>query len=91
MVGVHIVSVVVCPLFINFFIMEVGDIVKPTKESGFILASGSGWYSDAVVVSLSPFILKSREVDMTWFRTKKENFEVVGKIDHETFITCYCR
>jgi hypothetical protein len=72
--------------------MKVGDIVKPTKESGFILCCGSGWYEDAVVVSMSPLMLKSREGDMTWISTiKEEYFYVVGEIDHETYINYYCR
>ena len=60
--------------------MKAGNIVKPTKESGFVLACGSGWYSEAVVISEDPFILTSLESDMRWESTiKKENFEVIGE------------
>ena len=52
--------------------MKVGNIVKPTKESGFILACGSGWYSEAVVISEEPFVLTSLESDMRWESTIKK-------------------
>ena len=32
--------------------MKVGNIVKPTKESGFYLVSGGQWYDEAVIISL---------------------------------------
>ena len=69
--------------------MKVGNIVKPTKESGFILACGSGWYSEAVVISEEPFVLTSLESDMRWESTiKKEDFEVIGKADKATMKKC---
>ena len=69
--------------------MKVGNIVKPTKESGFILACGSGWYSEAVVISEEPFVLTSLESDMRWESTiKKEDFQVIGEADKATFKKC---
>jgi hypothetical protein len=69
--------------------MEIGNIVKPTKASGFILASGMSSYTDAVVISITPFILTSRESDMKWIATIKEsNFEVIGTIDIKTLNHC---
>ena len=59
---------------------EVGDIVKPTEASGFTLASGCGWYSHAIVLSVEPFALVSEESDMLWTATVKlESFEKIGE------------
>jgi len=72
--------------------MEVGNIVEPTKESGFILHCGTGCYKDAVVISSEPFILTSRESDMKWQATiKKEDFEITGDIDKITLKNCMRR
>ena len=58
--------------------MKVGNIIKPTKESGFTLRSGAGYYDKAVVISEEPFIITSEQSDMKWEATiKKEYFEVV--------------
>ena len=72
--------------------MEVGNIVEPTKESGFILHCGTGTYKDAVVISSEPFILTSRESDMKWQATiKKEDFEITGNIDEKALKNCMRR
>lgn len=72
--------------------MNIGDIVKPTKESEFTLRCGSGWYDDAVVISITPFILTSTDSNMMWEATiKKEYFEVVGKIDEKVLSNCMRR
>lgn len=69
--------------------ISVGNIVRPTKESGFILASGCGWYLEAVVVSVNPFILTSLESDMKWSCSiKQEDFEVIGIADEATLELC---
>lgn len=69
--------------------MKIGNIVKPTSESGFILASGCGRYSEAVVISEEPFVLTSLESDMRWESTiKKEDFEVIGEADNSTLKKC---
>lgn len=69
--------------------MKVGSIIKPTKESGFFLRSGAGYYDKAIVISLDPFIITSEESDMKWEATiKKEYFEVVGEADKATLKKC---
>lgn len=69
--------------------MKIGDIVKPTIESRYILASGCGRYPDAIVISIQPFILVSRETDMKWQATiKQEYFEVVGTADAKMLKAC---
>ena len=69
--------------------MKVGNIIKPTKESGFTLRSGACYYDKAVVISLEPFIITSEESDMKWEATiKKEYFEVVGEADKATLEHC---
>lgn len=69
--------------------MKVGSIVKPTKESGYVLRSGCGAYNAAVVISEDPFILTSIESDMKWQATiKKEYFEVIGQADKAILAKC---
>jgi len=69
--------------------MQVGKIIKATKESGFTLRSGAGYYDKAVVISEEPFIITSEESDMKWEATiKKEYFEVVGEADEATLEKC---
>lgn len=69
--------------------MKVGNIVKPTKESGFYLVSGGQWYDEAVIISLEPFVLTSLESDMRWeYTIKKENFEVIGNVDETILENC---
>lgn len=61
--------------------MEVGNIVEPTKESGFVLRSGAEQYKSAVIISLDPFVLVSGYADMRWESTvKQEYFTVVGSV-----------
>lgn len=48
--------------------LKPGDVVEPLDDNVF--ASGSGRYGDAVVVSLNPFAICSREGDMLWTRTQ---------------------
>jgi hypothetical protein len=67
--------------------MEIGNIIKPKKESGFFLRSGAESYDMAVVISLDPFIITSEESDMRWQTTvKEEDFEVVGLVDIADYI-----
>lgn len=61
--------------------MKIGDIVKPTKVSGYQLASGCGRYDYAVVANLEPFVLVSVFLDMKWEATiKPEYFEVLDDV-----------
>lgn len=63
--------------------MNVGDLVRPTKESGFHLRSGAEYYKRAIVSSLEPFVLISEQKDMKWSATvKKEDFELVPVCRH---------
>ena len=69
--------------------MEIGNIIKPKKESGFFLRSGAESYDKAVVISLEPFIITSEESDMKWQATiKKDEFEVVGVAGKEILERC---
>jgi len=73
-------------------IIEVGDIVKPTKESGYTLRCGSGMYGAAVVISVAPFILVSEETDMRWSATVQiGDFEIVGKTTKKHLKKCMRR
>lgn len=64
--------------------LNVGDIVKPTLKF-YALRSGGSAYDDAVVASVKPFVLISREGDMKWTATVKPwNFVVTGRADAET-------
>ena len=68
---------------------SVGDIVQPKPDSGFILHSGSGAYTDAVCVSVKPFVLVSRETDMLWNTTvSPRDFMVVDKADKRVLHGC---
>ena len=72
--------------------MEIGNLIKPTEESGFTLRCGSGQYDKAVVISVSPFIITSEESDMKWEATiKSEDFEVIGDVDKSTLKKCMRR
>lgn len=72
--------------------MKIADIIKPTKESGFILRSGAQSYDKAVVISIDPFVITSEEADMRWEATiKMEDFEVIGKADRATLNKCLRR
>lgn len=63
--------------------INIGDLVSYRKNRG-MLHCGSGWYDEAVVVSLDPFILISTGGDMKWQSTIKiEDFVHVGKADTE--------
>lgn len=54
-----------------------GDLIKPTKESGFVLRSGASHYDKAIVISVEPFIITSEGFDMRLEATiKKEYFEL---------------
>ena len=68
--------------------MEIGDLVKPTKESNFILRSGASYYLDAVIVSMEPFVLVSWETDMLWNETNKKDFIVKRPAPTEIFKKC---
>jgi hypothetical protein len=62
----------------------VGDIVESVSFD-WVLHSGSGRYADAVVVSVAPFALASREADMLWTATvEPKGFRVVVSADAET-------
>jgi len=66
----------------------VGSIVEPVSPE-FVLASGCGRYPDAVVVSVEPFVLVSRESDMKWQATVKiENFIATGQASDELMAIC---
>ena len=69
--------------------MKPGDVVQPTKLSGFVLRCATQSYEDAVVISTEPFILTSRDSNMRWESTIKiEDFKVVGEVGEQTRIRC---
>ena len=72
--------------------MEVGDLVKPIKESGEELACGTGRYDCAVVISVEPFMLTSLDSSMLWTTTiKVDDFEVIGDVGKRTLNKCMKR
>jgi len=57
-----------------------------------VLRCGCGAYDDAVVVSVNPFVLISREADMRWKSTvNREHFVVTGEADKKTLARCLSR
>lgn len=59
-------------------IMEIGNTVEPINPRN-VLHCGSGYYDDAVVVSVEPFVLVSRCTNMKWSATVAiEDFQVTG-------------
>ena len=68
--------------------MRVGDLVRP-KSNDYILASGCGWYSFAIVVRMEPFALVSEHADMLWCCTvEADNYEVFGEAKPDTLKKC---
>lgn len=60
--------------------ISVGDLVEQIPGSyEYPLASGAILYKDAVVVSVSPFVLVSRETDMMWSEIDPADFRVTGR------------
>jgi len=71
-------------------LLKIGDIVTPHKPYG--LVSSCSVYNCAVVVSVDPFILISKEGDMLWHATVvPEEFDVVGQADSATLEVCMGR
>jgi hypothetical protein len=69
--------------------IEIGELVEPTPESGFILRSGCGYYLDAVCVSLSPLVLVSWDAHMLWSATiKTEYFRSKGRVAASVMRRC---
>ena len=71
--------------------IKVGSLVQINNPSQLQLACGSGRYNDAVVISIKPLILISREGDTIWQTTFKNNenaqfFSVTGEADRDTLI-----
>ena len=60
--------------------IKVAAIVRPKDFRRHPLFSGCGRYSHAIVVSVDPFILVSRDTDMRWNKQLPENFEVIGSV-----------
>jgi hypothetical protein len=72
--------------------MEVGNLVAPTKESGFILHCSTAMYEKAVVISTEPFLLTSEDSNMLWSKTiKKRDFKKIGEVDKKTLNKCLRR
>ena len=72
--------------------MKIGDVVEPTKRSGFILRSGCEFYGNAIVISLNPFMITSPGADMLWVAIIKiEDFKVTGVADKKTLKKCMRR
>lgn len=68
--------------------MKVGDIVTP-DDGGDPLHCGSGFYPDAVVVSLEPLVLVSRSTEMKWWATIQDRkFKVVDTASDELLTRC---
>ena len=72
--------------------MKVGNLVKATEESGFVLRSGAEWFDTAIVISLDPFVLVSEDTNMKWEVTvKAEDFVTVGTASAEILNECMRR
>lgn len=72
--------------------MEVGDLVKPTREGKKELACGTGRYDCAVVISVEPFMITSLDSSMLWTKTLKvDDFEVIGDVGKRTLTKCMRR
>lgn len=68
----------------------VGDIVKPTGDQR--LRSGASEYTEAVVISVDPFVLCSKEADMRWSSTVDiSKFEQAGVADATVLAKCMLR
>jgi len=69
-------------------VIGVGDIVQPVSYE-YQLASGASRYEDAVVVSVTPFVLVSRQGDMRWGSTVEPgNFKVTGAAGDKLMAIC---
>jgi len=69
----------------------VGDIVQPVNND-VDLASGACRYEDAIVVSVEPFVLVSRQGDMRWSSTVDiDNFRVTGWASEKLMAVCIRR
>ena len=68
-----------------------GDIVEPISPA-HQLHSGCNWYDSAVVMSVEPFVLVSKETDMRWSCTvSAENFRKIGTASEEQMKLCQRR
>jgi len=52
--------------------VKVGDVVVPIK--GAVLACGSGRYTHAICMGVTPFVLVSEEGDMVWTATVEPQY-----------------
>ena len=72
--------------------MKIGDLVEPSKESGYILRDSLSQYNEAVVISVNPFMLVSVDSGMLWEATVKiEDFNITGKVDKKILNGCLRR
>lgn len=70
--------------------LVVGDIVRPTGNQR--LRSGASEYTTAVVISIDPFVLCSKEADMRWSSTVDiTKFEHAGVADAKVLAKCMRR
>jgi hypothetical protein len=77
---------------------KVGDIVQnwfgPDSTRGCPLVCGSGYYEDAIVVSVEPFVLVSREGDMLWAcirESERHYLKVIGPATDEESKKAFAR
>lgn len=64
---------------------QVGDIVVSKDPQRHPLRSGAEWYTEAVVVSVEPFVLVSLRADMRWQSTvNPERFTVIGSLGSDS-------
>ena len=66
--------------------IEVGDVV--TGISGYPLHCGSGIYTHAIVVQVSPLVLVSESTDMRWNCVTLDTLEIIGKADKKVVQNC---
>jgi hypothetical protein len=70
--------------------MRVRDIVTSVNK-GNPLLSGKGIYKDAIVISVEPLVLVSKETDMRWDHFPKEDLWVIGKASLFQYFKCLKR
>ena len=70
--------------------IEVGHVVAPINPYEHVLASSGGRYDWAIVKSVEPFVLVSREGDMTWKCEQAKHYRVVGRVDSPPVKSAKC-
>jgi hypothetical protein len=72
--------------------LRVGDIVMPAPgQTRFSLHCGTGFYSQAIVVSVYPLVLVSEAGDMRWSHVNACDIRAIETADNTTLLRCLNR